>query len=53
MEKSDARIALEAAGISLKDPMIMAITPRLVKSALAAVAAMYAVLLLVKAVCCG
>lgn len=46
--RDDLAVAAHAMGLN---ELIVAVTPRLVTSAIAAVAAMYAVLLLVKAVC--
>ena len=53
MRKDEARTALAACGLSKDDPMIIAATPRLVTSAVAAICAAYAVLLLVRAVVCA
>ena len=53
MNKNEARIALEAAGISREDPFIIAFrSPRMWGKAVAFLAACYGVLLLIRAVVC-
>lgn len=48
--RDDFAVAAHAMGLN---ELIVAVSPRLVTSALAFIAAMYGALLIVKAVCCG